>query len=107
MAQLNFSGLQPVGFGGRECMPKLDAELRLRIQMMKTETEADKERGAEILAEAFPKDSEYVRKFILEQMTSYEMRELQVYLSQGAEAAKNISDAVKEALKDEIRKATA
>ena len=105
MAQLSFSGLQPVSFGGKECAPKLDTEIRLRISNVKLDTASDIEHAAKVFAEAFPDDKDYVRDFIENQMTGYEVRELQVYLTQGAKAAKDISDVIKSAMAEEIRKA--
>lgn len=105
MAQLNFSGLQPVTFKGKECQPKLDAETRLRVQTLKTEKSGDLKHAAEVLCEAFPDDKEYVRDFIENEMSVYEVSELQVYLAHGAKAAKEISDSIKEAMKESIGKA--
>lgn len=106
MAQLSFSGLQPVSFGGQECAPKLDTEIRLRIANVKLETASEIEHAAKVFAEAFPNDKDYVREFIENQMSTYELRELQVYLTQGAKAAKDISEVIKTAMAEEIRKAT-
>lgn len=105
MAQLSFSGLQPVSFGGKECAPKLDTEIRLRIANTKFDTASDIEHAAKVFAEAFPDDKDTVRDFIENQMSAYELRELQIYLTQGANAAKAVSEVIKNAMADEIRKA--
>lgn len=77
---LSFNGLQPVTFGGKECMPtKPDAELQLRLQNIKDfNDEAD-----DVLASAFPNDYDYVRDFLRSNMTLLEKQELQVYLLGG------------------------
>lgn len=82
MAQLSFDGLQPVGFGGRECKPRIDAELRLRIQNIKQG--ADEAQINNLLAKAFPEDEDYVREFLDKQMTPFEKQQLQAYLIAGA-----------------------
>ena len=107
MAQLSFSGLQPVSFAGKECTPKLDAEIRLRVQTLKVEKNGDLKRASEVLCEAFPDDKEYVKDFIQNQMSVYEVGELQVYLVHGAKACKEMSDALVESMKDNIKKASA
>ena len=84
MAQLSFDGIQPVTFGGRDCTPSLDAELRLRIRNLKFDTGADEAQADEILAQAFPKDEGYVKEFLANQMTPFEKQQLQAYLIAGA-----------------------
>lgn len=106
MAQLSFSGLQPVSFAGKECKPKLDAEIRLRIQTLKVEKNGDLKRASEVLSEAFPDDKEYVKDFIQNQMSVYEVSELQVYLAHGAKACKEMNDALVETMKNNISKAS-
>lgn len=94
MAQLNFDGIKPVGFGGRECMPSTDAELKLRIQSLKFGTGADEAHADEILAKAFPKDEEYVREFLSTQMSTFEKQQLQAYLISGASGIRLIDQII-------------
>lgn len=101
MAQLNFQGLAPVTFGGRDCKPKMDAEMRLRVQNLKM---TNVEKVADVFAECFPDDEDYVRDFVKEQMSSFEHRELQLYLTQGAQAAKEIRDAIRDSIKESMSK---
>lgn len=83
MAQLSFDGIQPVGFGGKDCTPKLNTELRLRLQGVKFDTDADSEEADKILADCFPDDEKYVEKFLKEQMTPFEKQQLRAYLVSG------------------------
>ena len=99
MAQLSFDGIQPVRFGGRDCTPSTDAELRLRIQSLKFDTDADQAHANEILAKAFPEDEEYVHKFLDKQMTTFEKRQLQAYLIAGPGGTRAINNAIAEAMK--------
>lgn len=99
MAQLTFDGIQPVRFGGRDCTPSTDAELRLRIQSLKFDTDAEQARANEILAKAFPEDEEYVRTFLDKQMTTFEKRQLQAYLIAGPGGTRAIDNAIAEAMK--------
>lgn len=96
--QLSFDGIQPVRFGGRDCTPSLDAELRLRIRELKFDTGADEAHADEILAQAFPKDEEYVKDFLANQMTSYEKQQLQAYLFAGSSALRVLDQAVSKAI---------
>lgn len=99
MAQLSFDGIQPVRFGGRDCNPSTDAELRLRIQSLKFDTDADQAHANEILAKAFPEDEDYVHKFLDKQMTTFEKRQLQAYLIAGPGGTRVINNAIAEAMK--------
>ena len=99
MAQLTFDGIQPVRFGGRDCTPSTDAELRLRIQALKFDTDADQAHANEILAKAFPEDEDYVHKFLDKQMTTFEKRQLQAYLIAGPGGTRAIDNAIAEAMK--------
>ena len=83
---LTFNGIQPVKFGGRDCTPKLDVEIQLRLQNIKVfNEEAD-----EVLASAFPNDIEYVRNFLRNNMTILEKEELQIYLIGGETGLRNM-----------------
>lgn len=99
MAQLSFDGIQPVRFGGRDCAPSTDAELCLRIQSLKFDTDADQAHANEILAKAFPEDEDYVHKFLDKQMTTFEKRQLQAYLIAGPGGTRAIDNAIAEAMK--------
>mgnify|MGYP006908796181 CR=1 FL=1 len=99
MAQLSFDGIQPVRFGGRDCTPSVDAELRLRIQSLKFGTDADEAHADETLAKAFPEDEEYIREFLGNQMTPFEKQQLQAYLLAGAAGIRMINNTITEAIK--------
>lgn len=106
MAQLSFDGVQPVRFGGRDCIPSTDAELRLRIQALKFDTDANQAHANEILAKAFPEDEEYVKKFLDKQMTTFEKQQLQAYLLAGAAGIRMINSTITEAIKGATKGAT-
>lgn len=76
---LSFNGLEPVAFGGRDCVPKIDTETKLRIQAIK----AYDSTSDEVLASAFPNDEAYVRDFLANKMTVYEKELLHAYLLGG------------------------
>ena len=106
MAQLRFDGLQPVGFGGRDCTPKVNAEQRLRLQGLKFATDADLEKADKIMAGCFPEDSDYVAGFLAEQMTPFEKQQLRTYLIAGAGGIRmldeTVTNAVNEAMKGAV-----
>lgn len=96
---LDFNGLQPVGFGGKECKPELNTELKLRLSQIKNyNDEAD-----EVLASAFPKNEAYVKKFLSENMTVIEKEMLHAYLLGGdqmvAQVQAKITQTFEEAMK--------
>ena len=95
---LSFNGLQPVEFGGKDCTPKLDTELKMRLAQIKTYTEADDE----VLASAFPDDEAYVKAFLKDKMTVLEKQTLHAYLLGGMTAVNTLMDGIK----DTFRKVT-
>lgn len=103
MAQLSFDGIQPVRFGGKDCTPKIDAELRLRIRGIKIDTEANLNDACEKLALAFPDDRAYVEKFLKEQMTPNEIARLQTYLFGGASAVRTLDEMTNKAIEDAMK----
>lgn len=89
---LSFNGLEPVEFGGKECTPKLDTELKLRLSQIKAYTEADDE----VLASAFPDDEVYVREFLKDKMTVLEKQTLHAYLLGGMTAVDTLMGGIKD-----------
>lgn len=85
MAQLKFSGIQPVEFNGRDCTPKLDTGKRLRLERLKFD-EANMDETDRVLASCFPDDEEYVAQFLRDKMTPADKHILQAYLLNGEKA---------------------
>lgn len=84
--KLEFSGLQPVSFNGKDCEPsKPNAEQRLRLGRIKFDTDADEQNAVKVLASCFPNDGEFVEQFLLSRATPIEMSKLANYLMAGAE----------------------
>lgn len=92
---LSFNGLEPVNFGGRDCTPKINAELKLRLAQLKEYND----NADEILAEAFPDDENYVLKFLREKMTTLDKQTLHVYLIGGETMVAKILNQIDETLK--------
>ncbi len=86
MAQLKFSGIQPVEFNGRDCTPQLDTGKRLRLSRIRFETEADIEDADKLLASCFPDDQDYVLDFLGTKMLPTDKRILAAYLLNGEKA---------------------
>lgn len=76
---LSFNGLEPVNFGGKDCTPRINTEIKLRLSQIK-EYDANTD---EVLASAFPDDEEYVLKFLRDKMTTFDKQTLHVYLIGG------------------------
>lgn len=102
MAQLTFDGLQPVGFGGRDCTPKINAEQRLRLQGLKLDTESDAREADKVLASCFPEDEGYVREFLGEQMAPFEKQQLRAYLIAGPGGIRIIDESITNAINGAI-----
>ena len=95
---LSFNGLEPVEFGGKECAPKLDTELKMRLSQIKTYTEADDD----VLASAFPDDEAYVKSFLKDKMTVLEKQTLHAYLLGGMTAVDTLMDGIKGSLRKAV-----
>lgn len=108
MAQLKFSGIQPVEFNGRNCTPEVNTTgMRLRLDRIKFTSEADINEADEILAECFPQDKDYVYEFIHNHMTPTDKSILRSYLLEGEKAIAMLdrtSDAMAEKAVKEMAK---
>lgn len=94
---LSLNSLEPVNFKGRECMPKINAELRLRLTSLKNyNNETDK-----ILASAFPDDEGFVLNF-LENAPVIEKQILHAYLIGGEKAAEATMTSLQKSLENSI-----
>lgn len=114
MAQLNFDGIQPVGFYDkttkthRQCTPRLTQGLRLRLEQISFDTEANAQDAYEILADCFPDDRDFVLDFIKNEMMPRDPQTLRNYLLNGTEGLKaeqSAYDAVGDAIKDKVKEA--
>lgn len=88
MAQLKFSGIQPVAFGNRECTPhKLNTGERLRLERISFDSDANEEKADEQLAKCFDEDDQsYVLDFLANHMTPTDKNLLKSYLLEGEKA---------------------
>lgn len=92
---LSFNGLEPITFGNKECVPKVTAEIELKLsQVKKYDQETD-----EILASAFPDDESYVKGF-LDNMTMVDKQILHAYLIGGDTLVTTTMEQIKGALKN-------
>lgn len=94
---LSFNGLEPVAFGGKDCTPKIDAELKLRLSQIKKYDES----VDEVLASAFPDDEAYVASFLKDKMTFIDKEILHAYLLGGETMVSTIMNQMEGALKNE------
>jgi hypothetical protein len=89
---LTFNGLQPVVFGGKECTPQINTELKMRLsQINNYNDETD-----EVLASAFPKEERYVKEFLSKQMTILDKERLHAYLVGGDEMLEQVETKIHE-----------
>lgn len=85
MAYLNLNSLEAVNFGGKECMPDINTETKMRLSQLKKYDEA----SYAILAGAFPADEDYVKEF-LPKMTTIDLEILHAYLMGGPTMVESI-----------------
>lgn len=100
MAYLSLNTLEPVDFGGRECVPKLDTETKLRLSQIKKYDS----KACEVIATAFPDDEEYVKGF-LANMTTIDIQLLHAYLIGGPTMVDAIRQQMGNAMSNAIKEA--
>lgn len=88
---LSIDGLEPVSLGGKPCVPKIDAEMKLRLTQIKSYDEA----ADETLSMAFPNDEKYVLDFIKSKMTVIDKEILHAYLLGGDSMVTAVMDKIK------------
>ena len=90
---LQFKGLEAVEFRDIVEVPQIDNELKLRLQ---TCDKSNEDEVMDLLASAFPKNKTKIRKFIEDEMSTYERVQLLAYLVGGSAGLelyeKSISD---------------
>lgn len=98
---LEFHGIQPVNFGGKDCTPEINTETKLRLnQIERYDNETD-----ETLASAFPKDEAYVKKFLHNQMTAFEKQKLHAYLTGGMDLVDKVEKEIEQRFHESFNKA--
>lgn len=98
MAYLSLNTLEAVDFGGKECMPQLDAETKLRLSQIKNYDN----KAIESLASAFPDDEDYVRSF-LHNMTRIDIQLLHAYLLGGATMVESIRGQISNVMQSAVK----
>lgn len=102
---LKFSGIQPVQFGAKDCTPAaLNAEIKLRLERISFDTEADTKKAEEILAGCFPDDEAYVLDFIRAKMTTIDKQILRAYLTGGDRAVDLLEETIKNSVAKQVEK---
>lgn len=91
---LSFNGLEPVTFGGKDCTPRINTELKMRLSQIKDYNEETDE----VLASAFPDDEIYVRDFLKNKMTTFEKQTLHMYLFGGESMVNKVMNQLDDAL---------
>lgn len=85
---LSFNGLEPVEFGGKDCVPRITTEIKMRLADLKDYNDATDE----VLASAFPNDEAYVKDFLRDKMTVFDKQLLHAYLMGGESMVKAIQN---------------
>ena len=86
--QLEFSKLKPVIFGGTECEPKIDKEIKAKISLLNIKDADFEQRADELLSSCFAE--EIAKDVIKNHMSLSQKFELAVYLSGGEDAVRKI-----------------
>lgn len=100
-----FKKLEPVAFGDLVVMPKLTAEIKLRIRQFKvTETNMDELR--DLLSQCFESAREEVKGFMRDNFSDIDYMRLQAYLLDGekgvADLERRMDTVVTETMKEAI-----
>lgn len=97
---LAFKKIKPVDFEDFTAVPQMTTELKLRIQNLKFDTEAQIEKAKDTLSVAFPDEKEKVRAFMDENlMGAVGLQELQAYLLGGEEMLEHYRQHFNEVMK--------
>lgn len=80
---LSFNKIQKINFGGLEVLPKMNTELKMRLQEVDAKTEAGLGEMKQVLSECFGDKASEVRQFMDENMSVIDLYELQAYLLGG------------------------
>lgn len=83
---LKIAGIEPVELGERKCMPRMDADKRLRLSQLKFKTKTDLAKAAEVIASCFPNDEDYVSDFLTNYAGPTDMQLVALYLQGGQKA---------------------
>lgn len=83
---LKIAGIEPVELGERKCMPRMDADKRLRLSQLKFKTKTDLAKAAGVIASCFPDDEDYVSEFLANYVGPTDMQLVALYLQGGQKA---------------------
>lgn len=100
---LSFDKIEAVKFGGVAYMPQMTQELRLRLKALKI-TPANLDEAKEQLSKCFGDKAAEVKAFMDANMFERGLAQLQVYLTQGPEAAEAFQNSISGAIDTEISK---
>lgn len=100
---LSFEKIDAVKFGDTPYLPQMTQELRLRLKDLKI-TSANLGEATELLSRCFGDKAAEVKKFMDTNMFERALAKLQVYLTQGPEAADVFDNSINGAITTEINK---
>ena len=83
---LKIAGIEPVELGERKCTPKLDADKRLRLGLLKFDTQEQINKAIEVIASCFPEDGEFVADFLETNADTNAIMLVSLYLRGGQKA---------------------
>lgn len=87
---LHFNGLEPIDFKGKEYMPKIDAEKKLRLSNLKFGTDEELKNVDEVLCSCFEEDE--AKEFIRTKLSTQDKQVLATYLSGGETGLNRLSE---------------
>ncbi len=97
--------MAPVDFEDFTAMPQVNQELRLRLQNLKFQTEAQLDQAKDVLSSAFPEEKAQVRKFLDDNFVgAITLQELQAYLLGGEASLVEYRERVTRAMDKAIEK---
>lgn len=95
---LEFSGRQAIKFGNLAVYPEGTTELRLRLQNISLNTDSDVSDAIEVLSSFFPSNKAEVKTFMQNEMETYELNKLRIYLISGEDGVKAVESSLQSEL---------
>lgn len=83
---LKIAGIEPVELGDRKCIPKMDADKRLRLGALKFDTQEQINKAITVIASCFPNDEEFVEEFLEANADTTAIMLVSLYLRGGQKA---------------------
>lgn len=104
---LKIAGIEPVELGDSKCIPKMDADKRLRLGALKFDTQEQINKAITVIASCFPNDEEFVKEFLEANADTTAMMLVALYLRGGQKALDIYEQSYEKLIAEATEKVTA